>query len=140
MNPLASESFLTLPSFSQVDPTGVLPIAIGLIMFSNIELGRLSRPSRAPKPTPGNDSLAKSAPNNAASEEKALTELPRMSMIIGAFENGLRGVSILFIWIAMQAPGSVVLYWLTSALYTSLERLYFVKFGKQKLPVKGPQT
>ncbi|KAJ1308415.1 hypothetical protein OPQ81_004120 [Rhizoctonia solani] len=133
MNPLASESFLTLPSLAQVDPTGVLPIALGLIMFSNIELGKLSRPSKLTKP---------STPNNAASkpgsEDNAL-EPPKMSTIIAAFENGLRVVSILFIWIAMQAPGSVVLYWLTSASYTFLERLFFIKFGKQKPLVTGPQ-
>ncbi|KEP55738.1 60 kDa inner membrane protein [Rhizoctonia solani 123E] len=108
-NPLASESFLTLPSLAQVDPTGMLPIAVGLIMFSNIELGKLS-------------------------QEKALAEQPKMSTIISAFENGLRGVSILFIWIAMQAPGAVVIYWLTSASYTFFERLFLIKFGKRKPP------
>ncbi|KAF8681126.1 60Kd inner membrane protein [Rhizoctonia solani] len=134
VNPLASESFLTLPSLAQVDPTGVLPIAIGLIMFSNIELGRLSRPAKTtPKPVPTGSS-------SNPTEEKALMEQPRMSAIISGLENGLRGVSILFIWIAMQAPGSVVLYWLTSASYTFIERLCFINLGKRKPlePVSQP--
>ncbi|CUA70388.1 hypothetical protein RSOLAG22IIIB_00748 [Rhizoctonia solani] len=128
-NPLASESFLTLPSLAQVDPTGVLPIAVGLIMFSNIELGRLSRPFKA-KPTP-NDVTSSHDPSKAP-EGKALTEQRRMSTVISALENGLRGVSILFIWIAMQAPGAVVIYWLTSASYTFLERLFFINFKERK--------
>ncbi|EUC67501.1 60 kDa inner membrane protein [Rhizoctonia solani AG-3 Rhs1AP] len=130
-NPLASESFLTLPSLAQVDPTGMLPIAVGLIMFSNIELGKLSRPSEA-NSTP-ND-VTPSNSTSKAPEDKALTEQPKMSTIISAFENGLRGVSILFIWIAMQAPGAVVIYWLTSASYTFFERLFLIKFGKRKPP------
>ncbi|CEL59325.1 hypothetical protein RSOLAG1IB_03258 [Rhizoctonia solani AG-1 IB] len=135
MNPLASESFLTLPSLAQVDPTGVLPIAIGLIMFSNIELGRLSRLIKAPKPIPSNGS-------SKPTEEKGLVEQPRMSTIFSALENGLRAVSILFIWIAMQAPGSVVLYWLTSASYTFAERLFFINLGKKKPlgPVPQPTS
>ncbi|CAE7130381.1 unnamed protein product [Rhizoctonia solani] len=133
MNPLASESFLTLPSLAQVDPTGVLPIAVGLIMFSNIELGRLSRPFKA-KPTPSDAVLSTPDKSSKASGEIALAEQPKMSTIISAFENGLRGVSILFIWIAMQAPGAVVLYWLTSASYTLLERLFFINLNKRKLP------
>ncbi|CAE6534370.1 unnamed protein product [Rhizoctonia solani] len=130
-NPLASESFLTLPSLAQVDPTGMLPIAVGLIMFSNIELGKLSRPSKA-NSTPNDVTLSNST--SKAPEEKALAEQPKMSTIISAFENGLRGVSILFIWIAMQAPGAVVIYWLTSASYTFFERLFLIKFGKRKPP------
>jgi membrane protein insertase Oxa1/YidC/SpoIIIJ len=93
-NPLASEGFLTLPSLGQVDPTGVLPIAVGLLMFSNVELGRLSRPAKPVKATLNN-----------ASGESPPTELPRMSSMVSALENGLRGASILFIWIAMQSPG-----------------------------------
>ncbi|CAE6514907.1 unnamed protein product [Rhizoctonia solani] len=131
MNPLASESFLTLPSLAQVDPTGILPIAVGLIMFSNIELGRLSRPSKA-NPTANNTAPSTSNDPSKASEAKTLTEQPRMTTIISAFENGLRGVSILFIWIAMQAPGAVVIYWLTSAAYTFFERLFFINLGKRK--------
>jgi hypothetical protein len=69
-----------------------------LIMFSNIELGRLSRPTKAPKPIASNGS-------SKPTDEKGLVEQPRMSTIVSALENGLRAVSILFIWIAMQAPG-----------------------------------
>ena len=50
MNPLATESFLTLPSLAHNDPTGILPITIGLLMFSNVELGRLSRPAKRAEP------------------------------------------------------------------------------------------
>ncbi|KAG8720308.1 hypothetical protein FRC08_000604 [Ceratobasidium sp. 394] len=121
MNPLALESFLTLPSLAHTDPTGVLPITIGLLMFSNVELGRLSRPTKQLKPTPSNDSGGTST-----------TELPRMSSLVTALENGLRGASILFIWVAMQAPGAVVLYWLTSASYTLVERLFFINYGKRE--------
>ncbi|QRV72416.1 inner membrane protein, 60 kDa [Ceratobasidium sp. AG-Ba] len=123
MNPLATESFLTLPSLAHTDPTGMLPIAVGLLMFSNVELGRLSRPAkRQMEPAPSNDNSGETSP----------TELPRMSSMVSALENGLRGVSILFIWIAMQSPGAVVLYWLTSAAYTLAERLYFINFGNRE--------
>ncbi|KAG8742576.1 DNA-directed DNA polymerase epsilon, subunit B [Ceratobasidium sp. 414] len=121
MNPLALESFLTLPSLAHVDPTGVLPIAVGLLMFSNVELGRLSRPTKQVKPAPSD-----------GSRETPTTELPRMSSLVTALENGLRGASILFIWVAMQAPGAVVLYWLTSASYTLIERLFFINHGKRE--------
>ncbi|KAF8593243.1 hypothetical protein BDV93DRAFT_529957 [Ceratobasidium sp. AG-I] len=126
-NPLGSEAFLTLPSLAQVDPTGVLPIAVGLMMFSNIELGRLSRPARPPKPTP-----------TSATEEATPTELPKMSSLVTALENGLRGASILFIWVAMQSPGAVVLYWLTSASYTLVERLFFINWGGNKTTGSPP--
>jgi inner membrane protein COX18 len=35
--PLDAESFLTLTSLSHPDPTSVLPIAVGIITFANIE-------------------------------------------------------------------------------------------------------
>ncbi|KAG9126473.1 hypothetical protein FRC07_003289 [Ceratobasidium sp. 392] len=129
MNPLASESFLTLPSLAHVDPTGVLPIAVGLLMFSNIELGRLSRPAKQVAPA-----------LDTSTRETPATEPPRVSSLVAALENGLRGASILFIWVAMQSPGAVVLYWLTSASYTLIERMLFINYGKLKPSPIDPPT
>lgn len=99
-NPLTSESFLTLKSLAQIDPTGILPISVGLVMFSNIELGRVARPIKIPQSEPSNSSTESSSPSQ-----------PKPLSLVSALENGLRGVSILFIWIAMQSPGVSVYHY-----------------------------
>ncbi|KAF8205062.1 60Kd inner membrane protein-domain-containing protein [Pholiota molesta] len=94
--PFDSESFLTLTSLAHSDPTMALPLALGFLTMLNVE--------------------SRNWFMNAAERERqqALEGQPHISNLI---KPVLRGLSIVRIVVAALTPGSVTLYWVTSAAF-----------------------
>ncbi|TFK55965.1 hypothetical protein OE88DRAFT_1621195 [Heliocybe sulcata] len=105
--PFDSESFLSLTSLVNPDPTATLPIALGLITLANVETSRwfISEDKR----------LAATETEKKNAERRAKGEVViEPSKII---QSALRIMSVGRILIGALVPGSVVLYWVTSAVF-----------------------
>ncbi|KAF9485270.1 hypothetical protein BDN70DRAFT_847974 [Pholiota conissans] len=94
--PFDSESFLTLTSLAHADPTMVLPLALGFITMANVE--------------------SRNWFMNAAERERQQT-LESQRHIGNLVKPILRGLSVVRIVVAALTPGSVTLYWVTSATF-----------------------
>ncbi|EJF61190.1 hypothetical protein DICSQDRAFT_60851 [Dichomitus squalens LYAD-421 SS1] len=104
---LDSESFFTLTSLAHADPTATLPILLGVITLANVESSRwfvgaevLQREAQ----------VAKWTAERRARGEQILE--PRK-----IHQSALRVLSVGRILIAAMVPGSVQLYWVTSATF-----------------------
>ncbi|KDR83652.1 hypothetical protein GALMADRAFT_55296 [Galerina marginata CBS 339.88] len=101
-----AESFLTLTSLAHPDPTMTLPVVLGFLTMANVESGNWVM------------NAAEKAQQRRAEDEEANRvaegEKPRLhpGKVI---KSVLRGLSIIRIIIAAMTPGSVALYWVTSA-------------------------
>ncbi|KAJ7180191.1 60Kd inner membrane protein-domain-containing protein [Mycena crocata] len=104
--PFDSEAFFTLTSLNHSDPTWTLPIILGLVTMANVESNNwlLTAVQR--------DRMRK------AEEKRAKLGGIQPSKIMKNVLNGLSVVRI--IWAAVS-PGSVVLYWTTSATFGLLQ-------------------
>ncbi|KAI0347237.1 hypothetical protein BDW22DRAFT_508642 [Trametopsis cervina] len=108
---LDSESFLTLTSLTHGDPTLTLPIALGIATFANVDASRFFvTPERAAREQRQEEANAK---KRAAGET---VYEPRK-----IFQNTLRLASVGRILVAAVVPGSIQLYWLTSAILGLLQ-------------------
>ncbi|KAF5387706.1 hypothetical protein D9615_000491 [Tricholomella constricta] len=106
--PFDSESFLTLSTLAHPDPTMTLPIVLGIITMANVESSNWVM--------------------NAAERERErqIEERNAQAIAEGAkpqvrprtlIKSGLRILSIGRIIIAAITPGSITLYWVTSAAF-----------------------
>jgi len=102
-----SESFMTLTSLAHPDPTVTLPIVLGLITLANVEssrwflsAGALEREKKVAKWT-----ADRRARGEAVIEPKKI------------IQTSLRILSISRILIAAVVPGSIQIYWVTSAAF-----------------------
>ncbi|KAI0702879.1 60Kd inner membrane protein-domain-containing protein [Cytidiella melzeri] len=103
---LDSESFLTLTSLTHGDPTLTLPIMLGVVTFANVDATRFFvTPERAAQEQRQEELNAR---KRAAGET---VYQPRK-----IFQNTLRLAAVGRILIAALVPGSIQLYWLTSAV------------------------
>lgn len=112
------------PTLADRDPTMIGPISFGMLTMANTELSSWSRRTLAKiDATAGNskgDYPAEKPDDIAAQTAKQLLDDPdqhetRRGRIIS---NALRVLAIAFIPIAMQAPGVIIVYWLSSGVYT----------------------
>ncbi|KAH9844255.1 60Kd inner membrane protein-domain-containing protein [Rhodofomes roseus] len=102
-----SESFLTLTSLSHSDPTLALPIVVGLVTLMQVESTRWFASAAAMQ------RQAKVAEWVAARRAKGEAVLEPGKIV----QSGLRGLSVARILIAAVVPGSVQVYWATSAVF-----------------------
>jgi len=100
--PLFSETFFSDASLAQSDPTGFFPIAVGLTSLAGLEISRYF----------------------TSDKKKARWEQ--------FLEQGLRGLSVLVIAIATQAPSAVTLYWLTSSSWTFAQNVVLGYTDRQR--------
>lgn len=106
--PFDSESFLTLTTLAHPDPTMTLPIVLGLITMANVESNNWLM------------NATERAKLRRLEQEKAkrITEKGTRSIKLGkVVKTALRGLSVLRIIIASVTPGSIALYWVTSATF-----------------------
>jgi len=103
---LDSESFLTLTSLTHGDPTLTLPIALGVVTFANVDASRwfMTPEALAREQRQAEFNAKKRAAGESVFEPRKI------------FQNTLRLASVGRILIAALVPGSVQLYWLTSAV------------------------
>ncbi|PWZ00919.1 hypothetical protein BCV70DRAFT_199286 [Testicularia cyperi] len=115
------------PTLVDRDSTMYGPVAFGMLTLANTELNSWSRRSLAKISAAAEADAAPAAtrtnrPDAAAKAADKLLEQPeeepRRSRII---TNALRVLAIAFIPIASQAPGVLVVYWLSSGVYTLLQ-------------------
>ncbi|KAL0949454.1 hypothetical protein HGRIS_009509 [Hohenbuehelia grisea] len=106
--PFDSESFLTLTTLAHPDPTMTLPIVLGMITMANVESSNwvmsAAERERAQK-------LEEMNAKRLAEGEKPLIQPNKL------IKSGLRILSVVRIIFAALMPGSVTLYWVTSATF-----------------------
>jgi len=109
------ESFLTLTSLSHVDPTTTLPIVLGLITLANVDSSSwfLTKAQRHRK------AIADAKFEKSVEAGEISFEWGRL------IKSGLRFASVVRIFIASMVPGSVVLYWVSSATFGLLQTWAF---------------
>jgi len=105
--PFDSESFLTLSTLAHTDPTATLPIVLGLITLANVESSRwfITGEQRERE-----EKVQKWKEDRVARGETVIEPNKIVKSV-------LRLVSVGRIIIATMVPGSVVLYWVTSAAF-----------------------
>ncbi|KAN0097508.1 60Kd inner membrane domain containing protein [Tylopilus felleus] len=113
--PFDSESFLTLSTLVHPDPTATLPIALGFITLANVESSRWFMTDEQRQ---REDKVQKWREERIAKGERVI----QPQKII---KSALRLVSIGRILIATMVPGSVVLYWVTSATFGLVQTWIF---------------
>jgi len=106
--PFDSESFFTLSTLAHADPTMTLPVILGFLSMANVESGNWVL-------------------NAAEREQERKADQEERKRILGGgkprlhpgkvFKTILRGLSIVRIIIAGLTPGSVTLYWVSSAAF-----------------------
>lgn len=105
--PFDSESFFTLSTLTHVDPTGALPIALGLVTLANVESSRWFM----------TDAHLKREEQVQQWKEQRLARGETVLEPQKIVKSSLRLVSVGRIVIASMVPGCVVLYWVTSAAF-----------------------
>ncbi|KII95093.1 hypothetical protein PLICRDRAFT_96703 [Plicaturopsis crispa FD-325 SS-3] len=113
--PLDSESFLSLTSLNHVDPTGFLPIALGIITLVNVESATwYMSPAEAER--------------RAQVQEWVRARRLRGEIVwqpMKTVRPVIRGLSVVRIIVAATVPGSVAIYWVTSAAFGLLQTWVF---------------
>jgi len=106
--PFDSESFFTLSTLAHPDPTMTLPVILGFLTMANVESGNWVL----------NAAEREQARKADQEEKKRVLEggKPQLhpSKVLKTF---LRGLSVVRIIIAAMTPGSVALYWVSSAAF-----------------------
>ncbi|KAJ6485153.1 membrane insertase OXA1/ALB3/YidC, partial [Mycena vitilis] len=105
--PFDSEAFLTLTTLNHPDPTWTLPIILGMVTMANVESNNwlMSAVQR--------DRLRKVEERRASQIAAGVSPGIQPHRIIKSSLNVLSVIRIVF---AALSPGSVVLYWTTSAI------------------------
>ncbi|KAI5124938.1 hypothetical protein M0805_007365 [Coniferiporia weirii] len=110
--PIDDEIFLTLTSLARPDPTGVLPISLGLVTLANVETGGwFVGAERAARTAQIEEEREKA---NALKREQGVQVLPHTKDVV---QGALRLFSVLRIVIGVMVDGSVIVYWLSSATF-----------------------
>jgi len=117
-----SEAFLTLTSLAHPDPTVVLPIALGMITLANVESSRWF--------------ISAAVREREDAEQKRIAEqwaqgrpLLEPHKIV---QSSLRLLSVGRILIGAVVPGSVVLYWVSSATFGLLQTWLFDYWDRRR--------
>ncbi|KAI0320673.1 60Kd inner membrane protein-domain-containing protein [Amylostereum chailletii] len=137
--PLDSESFLTLTSLAHADPTVTLPIVLGILTLANVESSNwfVTEAGRAREALERANVAAKRA------EGKMVLE-PRKIL-----QSGMRMLSVGRILIGAMVPGSVIVYWVTSAAFGLVQSWAFDYWERRRVakrllqlekPVSAPTT
>jgi len=105
--PFDSESIWTLTSLAHTDPTNTLPVLLGMATLANVESSRwfMTAGERA---------------REVLANERATEKRSRGLIVIEPKKNihvVLRLLSVVRMFAAMMIPGSMVIYWLTSAVF-----------------------
>ncbi|KAJ7507917.1 60Kd inner membrane protein-domain-containing protein [Mycena galericulata] len=123
--PFDSEAFLSLTALSHPDPTWSMPIILGMVTMANVELNHwfFSAVNKARMDKPAQQ----------AADGKPLIQ-PR-----SVLRTALNAFSVLRIILAAFSPGSVVLYWTTSATCGLLQTWIMERIpSTQTVRVTGP--
>ncbi|GAC72861.1 hypothetical protein PANT_7d00313 [Moesziomyces antarcticus T-34] len=130
------------PTLADKDATMLGPVSFGMLTLANTELNSWSRRTIAKirAATSGSDTDAATktaekllAPGSQSQPAKQEEEEPRRVRII---TNALRVLAIAFIPIACQAPGVLVVYWLSSGIYTLLQNSLLAVLDRRSELVK----
>ncbi|KAI9512237.1 60Kd inner membrane protein-domain-containing protein [Russula earlei] len=123
-----AESFLTLTSLSHADPTAALPIALGMITLANVESSRwfVSAQARVREEREQRRLAEKRAQGHVVLEPRKVVQF------------GLRLLSVGRILIGAVVPGSVVLYWVTSATFGLLQTWIFDYWERRRSNMRRP--
>ncbi|KAF9780144.1 60Kd inner membrane protein-domain-containing protein [Thelephora terrestris] len=125
---LDSETFLTLTSLVNPDPTAVIPILIGMITFANVESAKWfitdQQKSRQARVERWNEE--KRAQGDTVIEPKKIVQ------------NALRVMSVGRILIAAMVPGAVEIYWLASASFGLVQTWAFDWISHQREKNRRP--
>jgi len=128
--PFDSESFLTLTSLAHADPTATLPITLGLLTFANVETSRwfISEDKRL--------AAIETERRNTERREKGEVVIEPSKIV----QSALRAASVGRILIGVMVPGSVTLYWVTSAIFGLFQTWIFDWWEARRMRRKRPQT
>ncbi|KAF8076492.1 60Kd inner membrane protein-domain-containing protein [Lyophyllum atratum] len=106
--PFDSESFLTLSTLAHPDPTMTLPIVLGIVTMANVESSNwVMNAAERERERQIEERNAKAVAEGAKPQIRPKTLI----------KSGLRALSIGRIILAAIAPGSITLFWLTSATF-----------------------
>ncbi|KAJ9479773.1 Cytochrome c oxidase biogenesis-related protein [Pseudozyma hubeiensis] len=128
------------PTLVDRDSTMIGPLSFGMLTLANTELNSWSRRSIAKirSVTSGGDAAARTADKPLTdkpeqSRQEVDDEPPRARIIT----NALRVMAIAFIPIACQAPGVLVIYWLSSGIYTFIQNSVLAVMDRRSEVVKA---
>ncbi|CDW96918.1 hypothetical protein [Sporisorium scitamineum] len=134
------------PTLVDKDSTMIGPLSFGMLTLANTELNSWSRRSIAKirAVTSGkSDAAARTAEKlldnpagaqaQAQSKQEEDDEPPRARIIT----NALRVLAIAFIPIACQAPGVLVIYWLSSGIYTLIQNSILAVMDRRSEVIKA---
>jgi len=112
---LDAESFWTLTSLVNPDPTATIPVVLGLVTFANVESSNwfITDAQKARQEKVDRWNADKRAQGHIVLEPKKLVQ------------NGLRMLSVGRILVAAMVPGAVEIYWLASASFGLLQSWVF---------------
>ncbi|KIJ56605.1 hypothetical protein M422DRAFT_149248, partial [Sphaerobolus stellatus SS14] len=128
---LRDESFWTLQSLAHPDTTMALPVIVGLLSIATVETSRWFTSEQR-------------ARNIAAAQEKAAVERAKGAIRINPMKHIksiMSGLSVARVFLTALVPGSVELYWLTSAVGGLLTN-WFVNYTDRlrKHPSRPPSV
>ncbi|KAG6873756.1 hypothetical protein C0995_011575 [Termitomyces sp. Mi166 len=114
--PFDSESFLTLTTLTHPDPTLTLPIVLGMLTMANVESSNWFM----------NAAERERVRKIEEQDAKALAEggQPKIRPK-SVIKSGLRILSVARIAVCAMMPGSVAIYWVTSAAFGLLQTWFF---------------
>ncbi|KAJ7764973.1 60Kd inner membrane protein-domain-containing protein [Mycena maculata] len=120
--PFDSEAFFTLTTLNHADPTWTIPIILGMVTMANVESNHwfLSSVQK--------DRLAQQGEKRAA--------------VRSLLREGLNGLSLVRIIWAAYNPGSVALYWTTSAICGLIQTWVLDRLPAKNAPfvaIAGPK-
>ncbi|KAJ1033670.1 hypothetical protein NDA13_001654 [Ustilago tritici] len=129
------------PTLVDKDSTMLGPVTFGMLTLANTELNSWSRTSIAKIRAVSSgkeDGASRMADKLLAEKGKEGAEVkaeeePRRMRII---TNALRVMAIAFIPIACQAPGVLVIYWLSSGIYTMIQNSVFAVLDRRSEAIK----
>ncbi|EJD01124.1 uncharacterized protein FOMMEDRAFT_88420, partial [Fomitiporia mediterranea MF3/22] len=118
--PLDDEAFLTLTSLARPDPTGTLPVVLGLMTFANVETAKwFVGAERAARTAAIEERREK---EDARVREEGGTIRARLGNVV---PSGLRVLSVFRIVVGIMVDGSVLVYWLSSATFGLIQSWVF---------------
>ncbi|KZV77190.1 hypothetical protein PENSPDRAFT_679391 [Peniophora sp. CONT] len=125
---LDTESFFTLSSITHADPTATIPVLLGFITLANTESANWFMPDRVKAADERDRKRVADAVARKEFAVPAINRLMRPAMRMGA---------IVRIVVAMIAPGTVQIYWLTSAAFGLLQTWVFDFMDKRRYARKA---
>ncbi|THH02747.1 hypothetical protein EW026_g141 [Hermanssonia centrifuga] len=121
---LDSESFFTLSSLAHSDPTLTLPIVLGILTLANVESSRwfISTAALEREQKVAEWNTKKRAMGHTVIEPKKIVQ------------STLRVLAVARILIAALVPGSIQLYWVTSAAFGLVQTwiIDWIDHGRRK--------